>query len=247
MPKFTKPSAISAIMFENVECDSKCSEALLSQLIDQLKNCATTDEAEAAYRSWQAGVDRSQFATDPIPVSLVGRLHFQRAFIDYLTAAIETNVGSDVVLRPAVEGTILHYMGEPTPLSRLEAERIYSAYIQSLPVYWRWVWLFLIDANVDQAEDLSPSSCLPWRLGLNPVSSNSTYVGMMFKASDIADARTPCVADVDFAYHAFWRPGGMTRPRDDCPASCAATSCAEIVASSPTVGQVQQFRRVVAR
>src|SRR5262249_37467436 len=151
------------------------------------------------------------------------------------------------ISRDDLENAILHHARQPSTLSRLEAQRIFDSYINGLPIYWRWVWFFLIDDTITTADDLSSNSCLPWRLGLDRVTTGSQYFAMMFNSSACSDVRKPCVADVDFGYHDLWRPGGATIPRSDTPAICDRTPCNEIVASPPTFGNVTQFTLVAAR
>jgi hypothetical protein len=236
MPPRACPSHVDPQCFGNIENDRMSGDDLKDQLILALQVAGSQTDAKRVYEEWRAGILRDgRYSVHPKTFSAgerVGRLRFRARYLSQLTEDLRSDAGLGVD-ETDVEPLVSWMVGEPSPMEDTSARFLFDRFVADRRIETQTGWYFRTTPPSATPFSDSPA-CLPWRLGLQYVTTGSEYVGFDVDPSHLGTPRTPVFVDVSWDLHAYWRPNGMTYPLTDTPGTCSSEGLEELVAAPAT-------------
>jgi hypothetical protein len=238
-----KPHWLSAEAYSNILEDEATPADVRAELLGKVVASADFATASAAFAAHVASID---IPAVPMPVAAdasLGHLFYLMGFFKHVAEM----VGSGDESLVAAEFDLLRDRAKPRRDRRKVLERLSKA-MKGKPIRpGLTIWLYHVPGgarpDLDPRDVLAPvDSCLPWRLGLPRVSTNSEYVHFEIAGSTVHEkCRQPNCKDAGFENLNIWKHGGTTNPHSGRPAQCSAvTGLAESVATPPAYDAARQ-------
>lgn len=235
MPRVCPPY-VDAQCFSNIENDHMSDEVLKDQVILALQIAGSQIDAKTIYEEWRREIlSDCRYSVHPKTFEAnerVGRLRFRPRYLTQLAEDLRLDAGLGVD-ETDIEPLVSWMIGEPSSMEDTSAKFLFDRFVASRKIEAQMGWYFRTNPPCATPFMASPD-CLPWRLGLQYVTTGSEYMGFDVDPSHLGAPRTPVFADVGWDLHAYWRPNGMTHPLTDTPAVCSLEGLEELVAEPAT-------------
>ncbi len=236
------PPHVPTRHFENIDGDTSCTDELRDEAITALAASADPVDAARRFSEWcRATRDAGRVPEHSIRFEdreRVGRLRYRATYDSHLADILRLNSDIGGADESDIEELVKWIVGEPSALEDDAARFLFEQLVADQPIEVGTAWFFRGGGHGPRPFVDEEPGCLPWRLGLRYVCSGTEYVGFDVDAARIGNPRLATFVDVQWDYHAVWRPGGRTEPLSGTPDACKNEGLEELLATPPSFRDV---------